>query len=41
MNYIHINVLEAGIVESLEDYLYYSVKDYAGEKGLLNVEILE
>ena len=41
MNYIHNNVLEAGIVENPEDYLYCSAKDYAGEKGLLDVEILD
>jgi len=41
VNYIQNNILETGIVENPEDYLYCSAKDYAGEKGLLDVEILE
>ncbi len=42
MNYIHNNAVEAGIVESPEDYLYSSVKDYKlTEKcGLLDLTFL-
>ena len=40
IEYIHNNPVKAGIVKNAEDYLYSSVKDYAGEKGLLEVEIV-
>ena len=40
LEYIHNNPVRAGIVERPEHYLYSSAKDYAGEKGLLDVEIL-
>ncbi len=37
LNYIHDNPVRAGIVENPEDYLYSSAKDYAGEKGLVDI----
>lgn len=40
LNYTHNNPVEAGIVENAEDYLYSSAKDYCGEQGLLNIELL-
>ena len=39
--YIHQNPVRAGIVGKAENYLYSSAKNYAGEEGLLRVEIIE
>jgi hypothetical protein len=36
INYIHNNPVEEGYVFKPEDYVYSSVVDYAGEKGLLD-----
>ncbi|MDA3854125.1 MAG: transposase [Bacteroidales bacterium] len=41
INYIHDNPVRAGIVGQEEDYLYSSARDYAGEKGLLDVFFLD
>lgn len=38
MNYIHENPVRAGIVENPEDYLYSSARNYAGLKGLIEVD---
>lgn len=35
MDYIHNNLVEAGLVFKPEDYVYSSAIDYAGGKGLL------
>ena len=40
LEYIHNNPVRAGIVEKSEHYIYSSAKNYAGEKGLLELEIL-
>jgi putative transposase len=40
LNYLHQNPVRAGIVENQEDYLYSSAANYAGRKGLLEVELL-
>lgn len=37
INYIHENPVKAGIVDKAEDYIYSSARDYAGEKGLIEV----
>jgi putative transposase len=39
MDYIHNNPVRAKIVANPVDYLYSSARDYAGEKGLVNIEI--
>ena len=41
LRYIHMNPVESGIVENPEEYLYSSARDYAGVKGLLDIEFLE
>ena len=41
LNYLHQNPVEAGIVINEEDYVYSSAKDYANQKGLLDIEIIE
>ena len=41
IEYVHMNPVEEGIVFRAEDYLYSSAADYAGEKGLLDVTIIE
>jgi REP element-mobilizing transposase RayT len=41
LNYIHQNPVEEGLVFRAEDYVYSSAVDYAGEKGLLDVFVIE
>jgi len=38
--YLHFNPVKAGFVERPEYWKYSSAKDYFGEKGLLDVEII-
>lgn len=40
LDYIHQNPVIEGYVERAEDYLYSSAKDYTGEKGLINVNLI-
>ena len=40
LNYIHENPVKGGIVESPEDYVYSSARDYAGEDGLVKIVLL-
>ena len=40
VNYIHQNPVRAGIVDTPEHYLYSSARDYAGQKGLLHIDLL-
>ena len=40
LDYIHNNPVAAGIVGNVEDYVYSSAGDYAGIKGLLNMDFL-
>lgn len=40
LDYIHNNPVEAGIVENPEDFLYSSAKNYAGNKGMLEIIFL-
>jgi len=40
INYIHQNPVRNGLVEAAEDYIYSSAKNYAEEKGILDVELL-
>jgi len=37
LNYIHANPVKAGWVESEEEYLYSSAKDYSEQKGLVKI----
>lgn len=39
INYTHENPVRALIVFKAEDYLYSSARDYAGEKGFVNIQI--
>jgi REP element-mobilizing transposase RayT len=41
VNYIHANPVKEYIVENPEDYIYSSAKDYAGRKGLLDIEFAD
>jgi hypothetical protein len=41
LDYLHNNPVEEGLVFRAEDYVYSSAVDYSGEKGLLNVIIIE
>jgi putative transposase len=38
INYIHDNPVSARIVQNPEDYLFSSACDYAGTKGMVNIE---
>jgi REP element-mobilizing transposase RayT len=40
LDYIHKNPVEAGLVEKEEEYIYSSARDYAGIKGLIQIEYL-
>lgn len=40
LHYIHQNPVRQEIVENPEDYLYSSAKDYAGQKGLLRIQLI-
>lgn len=40
-DYMHANPVRAGWVENPEEYIYSSAKNYAGEKGLVNVETID
>jgi len=40
MNYIHNNPVRAELVGRAEDYLYSSARDYAGEKGLVEITMV-
>ena len=41
LEYIHMNPVYAGLVDEAEHYRYSSARDYSGQKGLLEVEVLE
>jgi REP element-mobilizing transposase RayT len=41
LNYIHQNPVEEGLVFRAEDYVYSSAIDYAGEKGMLDIVVIE
>jgi len=41
LDYIHNNPLKAGFVDEPEDYVYSSARDYAGEKGLIDIVLIE
>ena len=40
LDYLHKNTVEEGLVFHAEHYVYSSAIDYAGEKGLLDVNII-
>jgi len=40
LNYIHQNPVRAELVEEPHHYLYSSARNYAGEKGLLDVIVV-
>lgn len=37
LDYIHYNPVEAGFVDSVEDYLYSSARDFYGKKGRIEL----
>jgi REP element-mobilizing transposase RayT len=41
LDYIHNNPVEAGIVDEPKHYVFSSARDYAGVKGLIEVEFIE
>ena len=40
LEYLHYNPVSAGYIESPEQWVYSSAKDYYGRKGLLDVELV-
>jgi putative transposase len=41
VNYIHDNPVKEFLVENPEDYIYSSARNYAGRKGLLEIEFAD
>ena len=41
LDYIHNNTVEEGLVFRANHYMYSSAIDYAGEKGLLDIILIE
>ena len=41
LHYTHYNPVEAGLVHIFEDWIYSSARDYVGEKGTLNIILLD
>ncbi|MFT6019493.1 MAG: putative transposase [Patescibacteria group bacterium] len=41
INYIHMNPVVEGIVLKREEYCYSFANNYAGEEGLLKVELMD
>ena len=41
LEYIHNNPVEAGLVDEPEHYLYSSARDYCGNKGMIDVRLIE
>ena len=41
LDYIHNNPVKAGIVALPEHYIYSSAADYCGEKGLIDISLLD
>lgn len=41
LHYTHYNPVEAGFVSNPEDWIYSSARDYAGEKGPLDIILLD
>jgi putative transposase len=41
LNYLHQNPVKAGIVFNEQDFVYSSAKDYANQKGLLDIVLIE
>ncbi|MDF3077578.1 MAG: Transposase like protein [Sphingobacteriaceae bacterium] len=41
LEYVHMNPVVSGFVDSPEAYLYSSARDYAGEKGLLEIKFMQ
>ena len=41
LDYIHNNPVKKGFVDEPENYLYSSARDYAGIKGLIEIELIE
>lgn len=41
INYIHQNPVRAGIVELQEHYIYSSAANYIGQKGIIDIEVLD
>jgi hypothetical protein len=41
LEYVHNNPVKTGVILEQEHYLYSSARDYAGQKGLIDIEILE
>jgi putative transposase len=40
LDYVHANPVKDGLVERPKDYLYTSVQDYCGMKGMLEIEFM-
>ncbi|MCX2680549.1 transposase [Galbibacter sp. EGI 63066] len=41
LDYIHFNPVQAGIVEKASHYLYSSARDYVGNEGMVDIELMD
>ncbi|PCH66624.1 MAG: transposase [Bacteroidetes bacterium] len=41
LDYLHNNPVEAGFVTNPEDYVYSSAQDYAEERGLIEIDLIQ
>jgi REP element-mobilizing transposase RayT len=41
LDYLHNNPVVGGIVDEPEDYVFSSARDYAGKKGLIEIELIQ
>jgi REP element-mobilizing transposase RayT len=41
IEYIHLNPVRTGVVERPEDWVYSSARDYAGGKGIMELDVFE
>ena len=41
LDYLHNNPVAEGIVDEPEDYVYSSARDYAGIRGLIDIELIQ
>jgi hypothetical protein len=40
LDYLHNNPVAAGWVDKPEHFLYSSARDYVGDKGLIDIELM-
>jgi len=41
IDYLHLNPVRIGVVARPEDWVYSSAGDYAGEKGIMELDVFD